>query len=440
MRILQATAWYPPHHLGGTEVYVTGLVRELRSHGITSRIASPLAPAADDGYEYDGAVVRTYPVNNEGSRSEFRGHKPHAGFSRFCEILCEERPDVYHQHSWTRGLGAQHLLAAHKLGLKTVLTVHTPNLMCLRGTMMRFGETACDGGIGISKCAECWCRAKDISPPVSRVLANVPSPLGDFLELVGLGNRVTTALSARRIVTEKRRELTVVIGAADRIVVVCQWLHDALSRNGVPQEKLVLSRQGVDGELAYALHMRDSVKRSDVFRLVFIGRWHPVKGIDILVKAVRAVPAEVPLELIIYGVGLGQEECDYETRIRIIAADDPRIHIAPAVPHEKIPEILWDADALAVPSVWLETGPLTVLEARATGLPVIGSRLGGIAELVREPEDGVLVAPNDVKAWTQSIVQFVRNCKSPRQRGKFRQIRTAYDCAADMAKLYGSIC
>ena len=443
IRVLQATAWYPPHHLGGTEVYLTGLVRGLRNHSVTSRILAPLAPQAEDRYEHDGAVVRTYPVNQEASRSEFRGRSPHEGFSRFCEILREEQPDVYHQHSWTRGLGAQHLEAAHKLGLKTVLTLHTPNAICLRGTMMHFGEEACDGRIRISRCSACWGHARGAPKPISRLLARVPRAVGNILESVGVNARFSTALSARGIAAERRSEFAHLLNNADRIVAVCQWLYDALACNGVPVEKLVLSRQGVDESFeSFAVDSRaEGISRSNKpFRLIYVGRWHPVKGLDVLVKSVLAIPRHVPLELVIHGLGSGPEEREYEAAIRKLAMPDSRIRIVPPVSRQRLAGTLQEADALAVPSVWLETGPLVVLEAKAIGLPVIGSRIGGIAELVQEPEDGVLVAPNAVDLWTQAILEFSGNYRTREREQRPRAIRTMRDAAQEMATLYRSLC
>ena len=61
------------------------------------------------------------------------------------------------------------------------------------------------------------------------------------------------------------------------------------------------------------------------------------------------------------------------------------------------PAFLSRIDVLAVPSQWLETGPLVVLEAFAAGTPVIGSDLGGIRELVSDGRDGLLVPHDDVR-------------------------------------------
>ena len=333
------------------------------------------------------------------------------GFSRFREILAEERPDIYHQHSWSRGLGPAHLRAARELGLTTVLTIHVPNNICMRGTMMRYGKEACDGRIDPFTCAACWSHGRGAPKPLALALAAVPSTIASALGRAGWESRFVTALSASALAWRRRTEFAEMIAGADRVIAVCQWLYDALARNGVPAEKLVLSRQGVDPAFAAAaidMEERGRAKPRNisegVFRLLYVGRWHPVKGIDILVRAVRAIRQSVPLELVIHGVGDGPEERAYEAAVRRLAEGDERIRIAAPVARDRLAETLSYGSALAVPSCWLETGPLVVLEAKAVGLPIIGSRLGGIAELVREPDDGLLVAPGEVKAWTHAIL------------------------------------
>jgi len=78
-----------------------------------------------------------------------------------------------------------------------------------------------------------------------------------------------------------------------------------------------------------------------------------------------------------------------------------------------------------------------VLEAFAAGVPVLGSRLGGIAELVREDVDGILVEPASVAAWTaalQALAADPERCM--RLRGGIRPPRTMTTVAAEMAALY----
>jgi glycosyltransferase involved in cell wall biosynthesis len=436
--VLQASAWYPPNHLGGTELYLTALVRELRPLGVLSRIIVPRDASEPDEYEFDGATVRTFPMNPAPSRAELRGDVPDAGMRHFFQLLVEERADIYHQHSWTRGLGAAHLRGAREAGFKTVLTVHTPNFICLRGTMLQFGKDACDGRIDPKVCGACWCQGRGAPKFVARSLAAMSPGLSTAIARMPLG-RAATALSARWLGEHRKEEFARMMADADRIVGVCKWLVDALVRNGVPSEKLVLSRQGVDpsfaNEAIHAISRRGEVSDRR-FRLLYIGRWHPIKGVDVLVRAVRSISPEFPVALSIHGVGNGTEELAYAAHIRDLAAGDRRITIEPPLPRQAVASTLANADALAVPSLWLETGPLVVLEAKAANLPVIGSRLGGIAELIREPEGGMLVPPGDVAAWADAIRRMTTN----RARSPTADVRTMRDVANEMAALYRSLC
>ena len=97
-------------------------------------------------------------------------------------------------------------------------------------------------------------------------------------------------------------------------------------------------------------------------------------------------------------------------------------------------------DFVAIPSRWLETGPLVALEAFAAGTPVLGARLGGIAELVSDEIDGVLVPPNDPIAWRDVIACLAYDRERvARLRAGVRQPRTINDVARDMIVLYDQV-
>src|SRR3954466_10405457 len=96
-RILQATAWYPPFGIGGTETYVEGLVAGLARRGFESRILLPRPARAPPRYEHAGAFAFTYPVNDLQTSAEGRG-APHEGFESFVDLLKANRGAIYHQH------------------------------------------------------------------------------------------------------------------------------------------------------------------------------------------------------------------------------------------------------------------------------------------------------------------------------------------------------
>jgi len=110
--------------------------------------------------------------------------------------------------------------------------------------------------------------------------------------------------------------------------------------------------------------------------------------------------------------------------------------MAPIAARDAVSTLAW-YDALAVPSHWLESGPLVVYEAFAAGIPVIGSRLGGIAELVRDGLDGVLVQPGSQEAWADALQRLA---KTPglieRLRAGVARPRTMADVAGEMNGIY----
>ncbi|NJO50341.1 MAG: glycosyltransferase family 4 protein [Leptolyngbyaceae cyanobacterium RM2_2_4] len=97
-------------------------------------------------------------------------------------------------------------------------------------------------------------------------------------------------------------------------------------------------------------------------------------------------------------------------------------------------------DVLAVPSQWLETGPVVVLEAHAHGLPVVGSDLGGIAEKVTHGVDGLLVAAGDPAAWAEAFARLALDEDYLNQlRAGIRPVRTISMEAAESLMVYQSV-
>jgi len=120
-----------------------------------------------------------------------------------------------------------------------------------------------------------------------------------------------------------------------------------------------------------------------------------------------------------------------------LAEGDTRIRFLDSVPNDKIIGILKQYHALVVPSQWLETGPLVVLEAFAAGIPVIGSRLGGISELVTDGVDGILVDADSGKGWNESLRILIDQPGVLRQlRAGVKPPRSVASVAQDMIEIY----
>jgi glycosyltransferase involved in cell wall biosynthesis len=393
-------------------------------------------------YSHKAVPVFTYPVGELTNVKEMRENQAHNGFEYFLAILREFHGDIYHQHSWSRGCGALHLTAAKTQGLRTVVTVHVPNVCCIRGTMRLFGNLSCDGVIKEERCGACYLQGRGIPEIVARFFGNLPRPVAEKAYV--RSGSLMTALAARIVAEGKLNDLVTLFREADRIIVVCQWLYDALLANGAPREKLVLNRQGLAMRLAEKLRLsqHDDVGHRNTpgpLRLLFIGRWDPVKGADVLVRAMRNVSRKTAVELTIYGVAGDDNAFAWERRVREMAADDSRITFAGRLTQDDLPTVLVQHDVIAVPSVWLETGPIVVLEGLAAGLFVLGSQMGGVAELINSPEKGRLVAAGDVSAWTQAIEDLSLSHVENRLSRRAWPVRTMEHVADEMVKVYETL-
>jgi len=142
-----------------------------------------------------------------------------------------------------------------------------------------------------------------------------------------------------------------------------------------------------------------------------VGRLIPVKGFEYLVEAHAAAVASVPaLRLVLVGDGDGRRAL--EERVRTLGVSDTVI-LTGAVSPSEIPALMAAADIVSVPSVrhggYVDGLPNVALEAMAAGKPVVGSRVGGIPELVRDGENGLLVPEKDSVALADALVTLARD-------------------------------
>jgi glycosyltransferase involved in cell wall biosynthesis len=181
-------------------------------------------------------------------------------------------------------------------------------------------------------------------------------------------------------------------------------------------------------------------EQTGVLRVGFLGRWDRVKGIEVLLEAVRRLPMKTPIELVIHGLAQADRERAYRQEVLAFASRDKRIRVAEPLSRDMVLSALANFELLAVPSQWLETGPLVVLEAQAVGTPVLGSNLGGIAELIQHGINGWLVPAGDVEAWTQALTQLANDrALLARLRRGILPVRTMNAVASDTAALYMNI-
>lgn len=153
---------------------------------------------------------------------------------------------------------------------------------------------------------------------------------------------------------------------------------------------------------AASLPPREELRRSlgvSAPTLAFAGRLTAAKALDVGLAAVAAVP-EVRLEI----VGDGPDRGALERRASELGLDG-RVRFHGAQPRERVLELFAAADAALLSSTW-ENFPHTVVEALGVGTPVVATAVGGVPEVVRDGENGLLVPPGDAVALADAISRF----------------------------------
>ena len=432
MKILHVPYCYFPDPAGGTEIYVQALAREQRSRGIEVEIAAPAA--SESTYDVEGVTVRRFATSADLSREELYGDGDPVAAHSFAATSLAGNPDVVHLHAYTPAVSNRLLGGLRASGKPVVFTFHSPAVTCARGDLLFFGERVCEGRMLGYECSACKLHSLGLNADVSKALASIPAGISTPLAAFSEG-KLTTGFAMRRLIERRNRAAAAFLSEVQQIIAVSDWVREVLIRNNVPLAKITLVRHGLPQkrEAAICLPLPDTP-----LRLVFLGRLDKTKGIQMLVEAVTASDAQVILD--IYGTAQDGSAIALRNRLVEIATRSSRVRVFPAVPSEQVLPLLANYHALAVPSQCVETGPLVVYEAFAAGLPILGSKLGGIAELVTNGKNGFLLRHQSTEDWRKAIEFLAGNpAMLKRLSANVSVPRTMSQVADDMNSIYASI-
>lgn len=158
--------------------------------------------------------------------------------------------------------------------------------------------------------------------------------------------------------------------------------------------------------------------------LVFVGRLAGVKGVPVLLDALSGLVADIP-GLRVTLIGDGPERAALQSRAQELGLGAV-VSFAGYMSQDAVAETLAGADALVLPS-FAEGVPVTLMEAMASGLPVLATRVGGISELVEDGVSGYLVPPGNVDALTARLRDLLGDPQLRAQMGAAGRAKVAAD-------------
>lgn len=207
----------------------------------------------------------------------------------------------------------------------------------------------------------------------------------------------------------RRRCIVNVLQSADAVVAVSRDLREKVCELGVAAQKVHVVERGVDLSLFHPGDRAESRRRAGIVMggpvVVWVGRMHPVKGLDVLVEACDVLRRQ-GLEFTTYLVGDGplRKELEADVAARGLG---PVVRFVGVKGKADLPDWYRAADVMVLPSR-SEGIPNVLRESLACGTPFVASRVGGIPEL----DDGVsawLVPPGDPVALAEALDQAIES-------------------------------
>lgn len=176
---------------------------------------------------------------------------------------------------------------------------------------------------------------------------------------------------------------------------------------GIPAEKIRTETYGRPPAVALP-DPQDAGRRR---RIGFFGQLNAYKGIDVLLEAMKILDRDgADVQLVVRGANLEFAPPKFQEEVRQLLEETAgSVDFAGSYTQEELPKLLSAVDWVIVPSVWWETGPLVIHEARAHHRPVICSNIGAMTERVQDGINGLHFRVRDPWSLAETIRRAVDN-------------------------------
>lgn len=352
MKIILCNKFY--YRRGGDCIYMLNLERLLKEQGHKVAVYSMQYPE-----NLPSKWTEYWPLNMtkvDALVRPFGVQQVKKGFKR---LIDDFKPDIIHLNNIHTQLSPIIAEIAHQSGIKTVWTVHDYKLLCPRYDCLQNGETICE---------ECFDNKKAVLKHLC-MKNSFPASIIAFLE-------------AKKWYRERLEKST------DVYVCPSRFMADKMAQGGFDKSKLKVLCNFIDVKKC----QRDSYDKDDNY--CFIGRLSHEKGAKTLIEAAN----QLPHRLVVIGGGPLMEELQ--------AIANSNIDFVGFRQWEEIKELVGRARFSVIPSEWYENNPLSVIEAKCLGTPVLGANIGGIPELIEDGFSGMIFESRSVDNMKEKIQQM----------------------------------
>ena len=401
MRILQVVHSFLPDNFAGTEVYTYRLSKALQNMGHEVSVFFRRNDPGKGEYSLTPGMyddIPTFALNHTLNRtSSFQDTYLDKDIdNKFASLLDSLKPDVVHiEHLLFLSLGI--IKESRKRSIPVVFTINDYWLFCPKGQLLTEQLQACDGS-NQELCVPCV-KPQFLIRKNSMRFYNLLRSHGPRWLLMAVKRVYFYVMESRAGVKEGFLELIAqrasiakeTVSKISIFIAPSEFARGLFLKKGVSVGKIITCRHGIINPVLPPEHK----KNEKTIRFGYIGTLLPMKGVVLLVKTFRKASSP-DARLLIYGKA--KAYAGYESFYKELKKEtesDQRITLMGDFNNDKIGNVLSNIDVLVVPSIWPENAPLIILEALAAKIPVLASRIGGIPELIRDGENGLLFTPFD---------------------------------------------
>lgn len=387
--ILHICDWY--HPIGGAEKLLFDTLKLLEDEGYTNIIVyndHPDQKPTGLRPEYACKGLELFSYHYPGSRLLAKSAIKHLN-----EIIKTHSPDICHIHNFQNSFITEYLIEA----LPCVRSLHDPRLYCFTNWKLLPDKSICPYPLGV-ECIRQGCIASGLLPR-NNFDRNAPWVLRNY--------KVHKKMPV--LILESRAQI------------------ECILENGFSPEQIAWLPNFTP--ITPESEVKEFVRKHfnpDEKIVLFVGRASYEKGVQVLADACEYLKSKCKVVIITAGPLLD------EIKLQALAYSG-LLEVIPGLSYGETRKYYARSSVIIVPSVWLENFCLVGLEAYANMKPVIGSRIGGIQDWLKESETGWFFEPGNARDLAEKIDQALADPEKLEAMG-----RAAYDrvCKYYNGKLY----
>lgn len=393
MNILLVNYSYFPYNFGGTEIYVSGLVKYLDScgHQVTIISGVPEKAFIDNGvyfedkhiksviYKFDGVTVLGVLIKNTSTVEIYRKSRPEAvkSWVTLLNYLPIQNWDILHFHAHTSAFGIN-VIEAVKIKsqlVKIIVSYHLP-LSCVKNNLMYKNQLQeCVIRPTATICSACYLSERksipfQIAKSIVKILSRFRSKYLPFI------------FRLKYLVKQSIDAFKEFDNEVDSWYVFSNQIKQTLILNQVEEKKILLLSHGVSKvfEKNNLFDLRTQSKSTNIVFL-YVGRFEKIKGFYTLLKSWIELKETNNRKLEIIGTNQSDDVEINNIIKKAKCRNDIVWHGKKS--QDEIATIMLSAHCTIIPSECVEIGPLVFHEAISCGTDVIASDIGGCKELVK---------------------------------------------------------